>query len=225
MALTDKLTDIADAIREVGGTTAKLTPAEMPDAIGAAMETADAVIAGTFSGAYVNDRITSLGKCFCENTTVTSVSCANVVTVRRNAFNPCSSVTSIDLPSCTYIDYAGLGGCTKLTGVNLPALRTVVQYTFSDDKSLAKLRLPSLKNTHFGSFYNCTSLAALILPGSFVTAQSTMDNTLYSTPILNGTGYIYVPRDLVDTYKAATNWSVVAAQFRAIEDYPDICSD
>lgn len=33
MALTDKLTDIADAIREVGGTTAKLTPAEMPDAI------------------------------------------------------------------------------------------------------------------------------------------------------------------------------------------------
>jgi hypothetical protein len=33
MALTDKLASIADAIREVGGTTAKLTPAEMPDAI------------------------------------------------------------------------------------------------------------------------------------------------------------------------------------------------
>ena len=33
MALTDKLADIADAIREVGGTTAKLTPAEMPAAI------------------------------------------------------------------------------------------------------------------------------------------------------------------------------------------------
>ena len=33
MALTDKLTDIADAIRDVGGTTAKLTPAEMPEAI------------------------------------------------------------------------------------------------------------------------------------------------------------------------------------------------
>jgi hypothetical protein len=33
MALTDKLTDIADAIREKGGTLAKLTPAGMPDAI------------------------------------------------------------------------------------------------------------------------------------------------------------------------------------------------
>lgn len=33
MALTDKLTDIADAIREKGGTTAKLTLAEMPSAI------------------------------------------------------------------------------------------------------------------------------------------------------------------------------------------------
>ena len=225
MALTDKLADIADAIREVGGTTAKLTPAEMPAAIGAAMETADAVIAGTFSGAYVNDRITSLGKCFNENTTVTSVSCANVVTVRRNAFNACTSVTSIDLPSCTSIDYGGLGNCAKLTDVNLPALKTVVQYTFSDDSALSKLRLPSLKNTHYGTFYKCTSLAALILPGSFVTAQSAMDNTLYNTPIVNGTGYIYVPRDLVDTYKAATNWSAVAEQFRAIEDYPDVCGD
>ena len=225
MALTDKLTSIADAIREVGGTTAKLTPAEMPAAIGTAMETADAVIAGTFSGAYVNDRITSLGRCFCENKTVTSVSCANVLTVRRSTFNACSSVTSIDLPSCTYVDYAGLSGCAELVDVNLPALKTVVQYTFSDDKSLAKVRLPSLKNTHYGSFYNCLSLAALILPGSFVTAQSAMDNTLYGTPIVNGTGYIYVPRDLLDTYKAATNWSAVADQFRAIEDYPDVCGD
>lgn len=225
MALTDKLTDIADAIREVGGTTAKLTPAEMPDAIGAAMETSDAVIAGTFSGAYVNDRITALGECFRENTTVTSVSCANVLTVRRNAFNPCSSVTSIDLPSCTYIDYAGLSGCTKLADVNLPSLKTIVQYTFSGDSALAKLRLPSLKNTHYGSFNACASLTALVLPGSFVTAQSTMDTTFNNTPILNGAGYIYVPRDLLDTYKAATNWSAVADQFRAIEDYPDVCGE
>ena len=36
------------------------------------------------------------------------------------------------------------------------------------------------------------------------------------------TGYIYVPRALVNSYKAATNWSTFASQIRAIEDYPDI---
>lgn len=36
---------------------------------------------------------------------------------------------------------------------------------------------------------------------------------------MSGTGYIYVPRALVDTYKAATNWSTIADQFRALEDY------
>jgi hypothetical protein len=38
----------------------------------------------------------------------------------------------------------------------------------------------------------------------------------------NGTGYIYVPATLVDTYKAGTNWSTHADQIRAIEDYPEI---
>ena len=40
-----------------------------------------------------------------------------------------------------------------------------------------------------------------------------------STPIASGTGYIYVPRALVDSYKAASNWSTYANQFRALEDY------
>ena len=40
-----------------------------------------------------------------------------------------------------------------------------------------------------------------------------------STPIKSGNGYIYVPFALIEQYKAATNWSTYAAQFRALEDY------
>lgn len=36
-------------------------------------------------------------------------------------------------------------------------------------------------------------------------------------------GYIYVPRDLIETYKVSTNWVTYANQLRAIEDYPEIC--
>lgn len=72
------------------------------------------------------------------------------------------------------------------------------------------------------AFNGCSALTALILrnPDSVVTLTNT--NALSGTPIASGTGYIYVPSALVDSYKAATNWSTYAAQFRAIEDYPDI---
>lgn len=46
-------------------------------------------------------------------------------------------------------------------------------------------------------------------------------NAFTGTPIASGTGYIYVPSALVDTYK--TKWSAFANQIRAIEDYPEIC--
>ena len=45
-----------------------------------------------------------------------------------------------------------------------------------------------------------------------------------SSNISNGMGYIYVPADLVETYKADANWSACADQIRAIEDYPEVCS-
>jgi hypothetical protein len=44
-------------------------------------------------------------------------------------------------------------------------------------------------------------------------------NAFDQSPIKSGTGYIYVPRALVEDYKVATNWSAYASQFRAIEDY------
>lgn len=44
-------------------------------------------------------------------------------------------------------------------------------------------------------------------------------NSFTDSGIANGTGYIYVPRNLVDSYKAATNWTTYANQFRALEDY------
>ena len=42
------------------------------------------------------------------------------------------------------------------------------------------------------------------------------------TKISSGSGYIYVPAALVDSYKAAGNWQYYADQIRAIEDYPEI---
>ena len=65
----------------------------------------------------------------------------------------------------------------------------------------------------------CTALTAVILRNEdFVVTLLGSDAFSYSA-IASGTGYIYVPSALLATYKAATNWSTYAAQFRGLEDY------
>lgn len=108
------------------------------------------------------------------------------------------SITEFVDSALTSICDEGLQLCEKLTTVDL------------------------LSTTSIGgrAFYECLKLTALILrSGTICTATGA--NPLGRTPIAGygGQGYIYVPRALVDTYKAATNWSTYAAQFRALEDY------
>jgi hypothetical protein len=47
-------------------------------------------------------------------------------------------------------------------------------------------------------------------------------NTFLNTPLASGTGFIYVPQDLIEAYKIDENWSQYANYFRAIEDYPEV---
>lgn len=77
---------------------------------------------------------------------------------------------------------------------------------------------PNLTQIQGNAFGGCQNLIALTLRGNTLvtlTAASTFNNT----PIKDGTGYIYVPRALLEDYKVATNWSAYANQFRALEDY------
>lgn len=94
----------------------------------------------------------------------------------------------------------------------------------------AFLNMPELTGVDFAlvasigenAFQNSAKLSTIILRyGTLVTIENT--NALANTPIAKGTGYIYVPKALIDSYKTATNWATYANQFRAIEDYPEIC--
>lgn len=43
-------------------------------------------------------------------------------------------------------------------------------------------------------------------------------NDLKGTTIEKATGYVYVPDDMVDTYKSATNWSIYASQIKGMSE-------
>lgn len=134
---------------------------------------------------------------------------------------------------------------TKLTYANLPAVTSLGNYAFYQASNIETIKLPKLTSIGTQAFYGCTklkhadcgllgsipaqtfnacsALTELILrkTGSICTLSNV--NGVNNTPIGKGTGYVYVPVALVEAYKAASNWSTFAAQFRAIEDYPEIC--
>lgn len=121
-----------------------------------------------------------------------------------------------------------------ITSVVFPAATTVGEYAFTNCVRLAAADFPVATNFGRSAFQNCSSLTALIIRSDVVATLSDANvlggcshilgqrNNVYNP---NGAkdGYIYVPSALVDSYKAATNWSTYASQIRAIEDYPEIC--
>lgn len=171
------------------------------EASGGNTEIEDAILSNTIRGAYTNDRITTLGGYhFVLSKTLTSVSFPKVTSTGTNTFQQAS----------------------VLSNVSMPALARASNYMVYGCPALPKLDLPSLSAIGTASMQACSILTALILRRTTL-CKLENTNALTRTPIADGTGYIYVPKALIEEYKVATNWTVYANQFRAIEDYPDIC--
>ena len=138
----------------------------------------------------------------------------NATSVGLQAFSGCNELTTVDLPNVTSIGERAFSGCGSLTTIDLPKVTSIGAYAFNGCSILTTVILRSetvctLSNTN--AFTSCDHI--------FGTSNSTYNPTGAKD------GYIYVPRALLDSYKSATNWSSFASQFRAIEDYPEICGE
>ena len=141
----------------------------------------------------------------------------------------CSSLVTVDLPVFTgqgnSYDTSGsttsyFASCSKLTNVNVPKMLYVNNSCFSYCSSLIKLKLPSVVKIDSSAFNGCSKLIALVIDKT-TPPELTNINAFSNTPIRTGTGYIYVPDSVVDTYKAATNWSSFADQIKPISEYTE----
>ena len=127
------------------------------------------------------------------------------VTDMNNMFNNCTNLTSLDLSN---FDTSGVTNmarmfyfCRNLTSLDLSSFDT-----------------SNVTNTSY-VLYACNLLEKLIINRQDV-FKMTNANMLQSTPIEDGTGYVYVPDNMVETYKSATNWSVYADQIKPISELP-----
>lgn len=147
---------------------------------------------------------------------ITSAYFPNVTSARSDIFEGCASLVIADFPELTDLLYYSFKGCVSLGKVNIPKLKQLSGAYIFRDASIKVLDLPEL--TNIGSHGPMPKLIALILRRETMVTL-TQSNAFNGTPIASGTGYIYVPKALIESYKVATNWSVYANQFRTIEDY------
>ena len=143
---------------------------------------------------------------------------SNATSIRDYAFYYNHNLIKADFPLVTSVGESAFSGCSKLTTVDFPAVTSIHNYAFNGCSTLTTVDFPLV--TSIGSYVlqSCSQLTTVILRNTTMVTLGSV-NSFTATPIASGTGYIYVPRALVDSYKSATNWSTYASQFRALEDY------
>lgn len=120
-----------------------------------------------------------------------------LVSIGDDAFPNCNAITTLEIPAkVATIGSRAFESCTGLTSVTI-----LGQPTRIDDFA----------------FRDCPALEKVVLPN--VTSVPTGKTTMFdNTPIKSGTGYIYVPDDLVDSFKNDAKWSTYANQIKPISE-------
>lgn len=181
---------------------------------GGGTDLSGAVLDGSISGAYENSDITTLRTHALDAcSSLTSVSFPNVISVGANALYNCKNVTSVNFPKLkgggALYAFAGM---EKLTSVSLPSMTsTLANFMFNNCKLLktADIGVGCL-SLGGQTFAGCTVLDTVILrrtAGVVSCNNNTFNNTTFASGGTGGT--VYVPSALIESYKAASNWSTL----------------
>lgn len=180
----------------------------------------DALIEGTLEEFYDNTVTHIHQSLFQNNTYLKKVDLPNATIAPFFLFAYCTNLQEVNLPKATGNTRTTFRRCYNLTKVNMPLIKNIYYDAFQDCMKLQMLDFHNLTMLSGSNvFAGCTALTALILRNTNQVCTLDGTNHFSDNAISNGTGYIYVPRDLVNSYKTATNWTVYANQFRALEDY------
>lgn len=188
------LTQMADAVRAMTGTTGKLKldalEAKMTESgedIGEATELIaqiaealegkaagggsggntdieDAMVTRTLS-AYTNDRVTTIGNyAFANCASLTTVSFPNCTTIGSGAFSKCSRLTIASFQNCTTISSSAFYQCSNLTSAPFPVCTNIGDYAFYFCSNLTTASFPNCTSIGTDAFLGCESLTAANFP-------------------------------------------------------------
>lgn len=225
--LNSLFTGIANAIRSKTGSTDPIVADDFPTEIegiesgSGGGDDVSALLDDTLT--EINSNVTKVVNSACRGrTALVSVNLPNATSIGEYSFNGCSNIETFNAPNVTSFGLYAFYKCLKLKEVNFPKVTGVTNNCFYGSAELEKADFGSASIIASKAFTDCP-LYTLILRKTDAICTLANTDAMRSTKIYFGTGYIYVPKALIEDYKVATNWSDYAAQFRAIEDYPEIC--
>jgi predicted nicotinamide N-methyase len=112
---------------------------------------------------------------------ITSISGGNnVTTIGISAFDSCTALTSVSLPSAATIGGSAFINCTALTSVSLPNATTIGSLAFINCTALTSVSLPNATTIGGSAFSVCTALASVSLPN----ATTIGAQVFYGCPVL-----------------------------------------
>lgn len=181
-------------------------------------ETLDGLINQTLTS-IEEDGVDRLGDyALANNKALTNVSFPGATNTGTNAFNGCTELLSANLPAATTIATGCFLDCAKLTTPVISAATSIASSAFQNCNALPGLEVPTTVSSIPASCFNgCSAMTWLKLPKTSMVTLSNV-NAFNGTPIAVGLGAIYVPSDLVATYKANANWKNFF--IASIDDYP-----
>lgn len=193
--------------------------------------------------------LTAIGDyAFAGLTNLRSVSMPSLLSLPNSMFKGATSLETVNFPAALATNSEVFTQSTVMEVLTLPEVSILNSTNLVNSMSaLKELRLPKNTSSLATAIVMCNALELLdigvtgtvgqVLSGSYfrnlryliarnasavaTPAGSTIFNA--SSPIGKGTGKILVPRAMVESYKADSNWGRYSAVIEAIEDNPDIC--
>lgn len=155
--------------------------------------------------------------------TLTNLNNSLATSVLTRACQGRTKIQAVNLPNVTSIGQYGFYGCSGIVTAYFSKTTSIGGQAFYNCAKLKYIDLGTASSIAAQAFHVCNALETLILRRTDSICTLSNTTALTNSGIGKGTGYIYVPSALIDSYKTASNWSDFADQIRAIEDYPDIC--
>lgn len=192
-----------------------------------------------------NDDITKLGDyAFYGNERITSVLLPNVTYVGTSCFANCYMLSESTFGNLSIIPTRAFQNCRKLEHFESSSVKRIESYAFYDAASIDsyKMILKSVKCDSATSIGRCafgglTKIETIDILGggdiermadtnkaleslvNFIMRDEETVTTVDAYTAFAATTNIYVPDALVESYKAATNWSTYAEQIHPLSEY------
>ena len=205
------LTDIADAVREKTGTIEPIVPENMAEML----RNVEGDYERGYADGYEKGDSNMDGILTRRATTISN---SRITYLGIEVFRNYDSLAVADFPNVTSTGVNVFYACYALRTVNLPSLISINSNVFAYSSLLKRLDFLSVESISGGAFSSCSRLVTLILRKADTVCTLENVSAFSGTSIAKGTGFVYVPDDLVEQYKAATNWSTYASQIKPISE-------